>query len=66
MKTNILKCCAAALVLAGGVSCTDLLDMTPTNLVSDKTMWEKTENIFPEDKNKELQWRERLFITGRS
>lgn len=44
MKTNILKCCAAALVLAGGVSCTDLLDMTPTNLVSDKTMWEKTEN----------------------
>ena len=43
MKTNILKCCAAALVLAGGVSCTDLLDMTPTNLVSDKTMWEKTE-----------------------
>ena len=44
MKTNILKCCVAALVLAGGVSCTDLLDMTPTNLVSDKTMWEKTEN----------------------
>lgn len=44
MKKNILKCCAAALVLAGGVSCTDLLDMTPTNLVSDKTMWEKTEN----------------------
>ncbi len=43
MKKNILKCCAAALVLAGGVSCTDLLDMTPTNLVSDKTMWEKTE-----------------------
>lgn len=43
MKTNILKCCVAALVLAGGVSCTDLLDMTPTNLVSDKTMWEKTE-----------------------
>lgn len=40
---NILKCCVAALVLAGGVSCTDLLDMTPTNLVSDKTMWEKTE-----------------------
>lgn len=44
MKKNILKCCVAALVLAGGVSCTDLLDMTPTNLVSDKTMWEKTEN----------------------
>ena len=44
MKKNILKCCAAALVLAGSVSCTDLLDMTPTNLVSDKTMWEKTEN----------------------
>ena len=43
MKKNILKCCVAALVLAGGVSCTDLLDMTPTNLVSDKTMWEKTE-----------------------
>ena len=43
MKTNILKCCAAALVLANSVSCTDLLDMTPTNLVSDKTMWEKTE-----------------------
>lgn len=43
MKTNILKCCAAALVLASSVSCTDLLDMTPTNLVSDKTMWEKTE-----------------------
>lgn len=40
---NILKCCVAVLVLAGGVSCTDLLDMTPTNLVSDKTMWEKTE-----------------------
>ena len=44
MKKNILKCCAAALVLASSVSCTDLLDMTPTNLVSDKTMWEKTEN----------------------
>lgn len=43
MKKNILKCCAAALVLASSVSCTDLLDMTPTNLVSDKTMWEKTE-----------------------
>lgn len=43
MKKNILKCCVATLVLAGGVSCTDLLDMTPTNLVSDKTMWEKTE-----------------------
>lgn len=43
MKKNILKCCAVALVLASSVSCTDLLDMTPTNLVSDKTMWEKTE-----------------------
>ncbi len=41
---NIFKGCVLAAALIGGVSCTKMLDMTPTNLVSDKTIWEKTES----------------------
>ena len=41
---NIFKGCVLAAALLGGVSCTKMLDMTPTNLVSDKAIWEKTES----------------------
>lgn len=43
MKNIILKGCAIA-AAALTLSCTKMLDMTPTNLVSDKVMWESTKN----------------------
>ncbi len=41
---NIVKGCAAVLAVLCAASCTKMLDMTPTNKVSDKVMWENTSN----------------------
>ena len=40
----ITKYMAAAAVAVTAVSCSDFLDMTPTDSVSDKVIWENTEN----------------------
>lgn len=41
---NIFKVFVLASALSVSASCTKMLDMTPTGLVSDKTIWEKTES----------------------
>ena len=41
---NIFKVFVLASALSVSASCTKMLDMAPTGLVSDKTIWEKTES----------------------
>lgn len=44
MKNILVKACAAAAAVLGLFSCTKVLDMTPTDRVSEKVMWESTAN----------------------
>ena len=41
---NIFKAILALGITLGSFSCTSFLDMTPTDSVSDKLIWETTEN----------------------